>query len=159
VLLHAQASCGVEIVDQDGGAPPDEMGDRGHLVAGLERDAPTVITGNCRNPQERSQQAVGVIVPGRGPGDVEDMLELVDPFPVQRARAKWPLCGCSSAQFPEQLRSVTKYRHLRREYCTLRISALPQQPARTKIGLPSSGGVQPYSATLPEPYLDTRRCI
>ena len=79
--------CRVEIVDPGGGALPGEPGDRGHLVAGLKGGRGHGDHRECRDPQERSQQAVGVIVPGRGPGDVENMPELADPFPVRRTQA------------------------------------------------------------------------
>jgi hypothetical protein len=79
--------CGVEIVHPDGGALPGEPSDRRHLAAGLERGRGHGDHRECRDPQERSQQAVGVIVPGRGPGDVENMPELADPFPVRRTQA------------------------------------------------------------------------
>ena len=79
--------CRVEIVHPDGGPLPGEPGDRRHLVPGLERGRGHGDHRECRDPQERSQQAVGVIVPGRGPGDVENMPELADPFPVCRTQA------------------------------------------------------------------------
>lgn len=79
--------CGVEVVDPDGGTLPGEPGDRGNLVAGLERGRGHGDYRERRDPQEGSQQAVGVVVPGRGPGDVEDLPELADPFPVRRAQA------------------------------------------------------------------------
>ena len=44
-----------------------------------------MTTGIGAIPRRGSQQAVGVIVPGRGPGDVEDAPELADPFPSMDA--------------------------------------------------------------------------
>jgi len=96
--------CGVEIVDPDGGALPGEPGDRGDFVAGLERGRGHGGHRECRDPQKGSQQAVGVIVPGRGPGDVEDMQELVDPFPVRRRQANGFFPG-EQVVFGEPLRA------------------------------------------------------
>ena len=79
--------CGVEIVDPDGGALPGEPGDRGDLIAWVERGRGHGDHWERRDPEEGSQQAVGVVVPGRGPSDVEDEPELADPFSVRRAQA------------------------------------------------------------------------
>jgi len=85
--------CGVEIIDPHGGALPGEPGDRGHLVARLERGRGHGDHRERRDAQERGQEPVGVVVPGGGPGDVEDVPELADPFSVRRAQADWFFSG------------------------------------------------------------------
>jgi len=83
----------VKVVDPDGGALPGEPGDRGHLVARLERGRGHGDHRERRDAQERGQEPVGVVVPGGGPGDVEDVQELADPYSVRRAQADWFFSG------------------------------------------------------------------
>ena len=59
----------------------------GISVAGPERGRGHGDHRQGRDPQEGSQQAVGVIVPCGGPGDVKDVPELGDPLPVCQAQA------------------------------------------------------------------------
>jgi hypothetical protein len=87
------------------GALPGELGDRGHLVAGLEWGRGHGDHRDCRDSQERGQQAAGVIVPGRGPGDVEDLPEHADPFPVRWAQANRFFPG-QQVVFGEPLRAL-----------------------------------------------------
>ncbi len=84
---------GMKVVDPDGAALPDEPGDRRHLVARLERGRGHGDHRERRDAQERGQETVGVVVPGCGPGDVEDVPKLADPFPVRRAQADWFFSG------------------------------------------------------------------
>jgi hypothetical protein len=74
-VLQVQASAGWRSSIQTAGRCPANRAIRGTLSQGWNGGGHGDHR-DCCDPQERGQQAVGVIVPGRGPGDVEDMPKL-----------------------------------------------------------------------------------